>query len=913
MAGDATPELAERQQQALRKVLMRQKLRLWASKAQQERAALAEEVMQLFSSPSAISAAANGAAIAERPITRRPGVEEVKNCLVGAVYPCLPPQCASLRAEIWQVLLNVYKRNQHGAAAQEFDRMIARLSKLPRDSMLVDECAEVAAMLAPQPGEERERVQQDMEVLLVWFLTTKSVAYTSGMARVVAPFFLQHMALPTIYDCFYQYSASFLPHFVVNDSLFGESPSAAAPASNDSSSFSESRLSIDSLTSLTGILPRSNSMDSTSSAAEEARRRVEEEEEKRKSREKQHLVEQLLSYHDPKLAHFLAQWCGNEWSTPGELIASDFFLGHLYQVMPPAVFVHVMDQYLLTGDSLFGAFVLVATLVEGGDVLMGEGTTTSGEVKDKIRDLFSEAAFKDDERVQYLCFLAARLRSKTPKSYKCSQHEASPELRCSSRIAMDMAFDPTPQIRKKTAKPKSNQSNSNPSLVDRLSTGSDIVDMSQWVKKESRSLAGKMFWYHKSTGKAQWEHPAKKHDPPAAVFALPISVDEVAGQVMGEKANDQIGLRFFVVDCRGLRSSEDLKSGRIPAAYTLDPSIFDSPELLDKSMDAFNPLKSRVHVVLVGHGVGIPPELVNSEEVKTSIRDALRHDTDCINQASLFFQKRGFRFVSSLDGGYSSWHAFMRDSPACSPQELLNHVEEECVYCRYDTILRTGEDPFKQKKQTTKVKRKKAAMPTTTTLLVNGGEGDPSILSTNSGMPVSNGSTASSSGPPSFGRQLSLTRPSISSMRSKLSEVKIPKLQWRRRSSGASANNNHNDSGSSSETMEDGNSDHESPVTDDPSNNADEHDDEATQKILREALEHADDAVEGADGGKDKDFVGVFTIDYSDDEDDGQDNNAEEEASDSAVSNPKKAAEPEVAAAPATVVGAQDAAPTLTA
>lgn len=899
---------------ALRRVLLRQRLRLWASKARQERAQLAEEVMALFSTASAAAAASGGGAaapaIAERPITRRPGVEEVKNCLLASVYPCLPAECASLRSEIWQVLLNVYKRNQHGASAQEFDRMIARLSKLPRDSMLVDECADVAAMLAPVDKSERERVQQDMEVLLMWFLTTKSVAYTSGMARVVAPFFLQSMALPTIYDCFYQYSASFLPHFVVNDSLFGESPAAAPASTNDSSSFSESRLSMDSLSSLSGILPRSNSMDSSSSAAEEARKRVEEEEEQRKSREKQQLAEQLLSYHDPQLSHFLSQWCGNDWSTPGELIATDFFLGHLYQVMPPAVFVYVMDQYLLTGDALFGVFVLVAALIQGGEVLMTSGLTTPEEVKEKVRSIFSGAAFSDEEKVRLLCFQAARLRSKTPKSYKCSQHEATPEMRCSSRIAMELAFTKTPQSKKKTRSSKENGNNtssssSSVSSGDRFSTASDIVDMSQWVMKESRSLAGKMFWYHKSSGKTQWEHPADKYDAPAASFALPISVEEVAAQVMGEKINDQNRPRFFVVDCRGLRSSEDLKSGRIPAAYTLDPSIFDSPELIAKSMDAFNPMKSKVHVVLVGHGVGIPPQLVTSEEVKTSIRDAVRLDVDCINQAALFFQKRGFRFVSCLDGGYSSWHAFMRDNPASSPQELLNHVEEECVYCRYDTIMRTGEDPFKQKKKQTKVKRKKSAMPTTTTLLVNGGEGDPSIVSTNNSMPKSNGSTSSGSGsgPVSLGRQLSISRQSITSMRSKLSEVKMPKLAWRRRSSGAPASNNQNDSGSSSETVEDGGSDHELSVNDNDDAST-KVNDEATHKMLREALEQSDDdAIESAEGGKDKSFVGVFTIDYSDDEDEdgqgGNNNEEEEEESTGAKSDePESAASVPLIAAP---------------
>ncbi|RLN71846.1 hypothetical protein BBJ28_00016441, partial [Nothophytophthora sp. Chile5] len=344
----------------------------------------------------------------------------------------------------------------------------------------------------------------------------------------------------------------------------------------------------------------------------------------------------------------------------------------------------------------------------------------------------------------------------------------------------------------------------------------------------------------------------------------------------------------FVVDCRGLRSSEDLKSGRIPVAYTLDPSVFDSPELIAKSMEAFNPMKSQVHVVLVGHGVGIPPQLVTSDEVKTSIRDAVRLDTACLNQAALFFQKRGFRFVSTLDGGYSSWHAFMRDRAGSSPEELLNHVQDECVYCRYDTILRTGEDPFKRMAKQKKTRRKKSAMPTTTSMPVNGGEGDASIISTSSlnrANSSSTGSNGGGSGPASLGRrQLSLSRSSITSMRSKLAEVSIPKKwQWRRRSSGPNNGSQQNDSGSSSETAtaEDGGSDHGSSTTDD----LEEKHDEKAHEMLRAALEEPEDqsvedgsAAADADASskeRNKSFVGVFTIDYSDDE---EENDASEDA-----------------------------------
>ncbi|EGZ22182.1 hypothetical protein PHYSODRAFT_360215 [Phytophthora sojae] len=922
----ASPSAAARkQQEALRRVLTRQSLRLWASKAAQERAHLAESLLQLFSSGQASSGAAVAPAdLAARPITRRPGVEEVKGCVLSSVYPCLPPQCDALRGEIWQVLLNVYKRNQHGSAAQEFDRMLQRLGKLPRDPLLVDECGDVAEILEPADAKARERVQQELEVLLMWFLTTKSVAYSTGMARVVAPFFLLKMPLPTIYDCFYQYCAHFLPHFVVADSLFADAPGLGAVGGGLGSNRGSSS-SMDEAYAGSSGLQRSSSMDSTSSLAEESKRRADEEEAQALRRERQQLVEQLLSYHAPQLAHCLNQWCGNEWSVAGKLFAADFLLGHLYQVVPPAAFVFVMDQYLLTGDSLFGLFFVIAALIQREEELTSCDSTE--KVQDQVRSTFAAKAFEDEENVRYLCLLASRLRSKTPKTYKCSQREATADIRCSSRQAIEIAYGSGAGMAAKKARaqsnngslsgpPSSSNSLSGPPSSDRKSTAEAAVDMSQWVMKESRSIAGKIFWYHTQTGKTQWEHPAEKHDPPSAYFALPISVEEVGPQLMGggDKSSDQqqtgmSNLRFFVVDCRGLRSSEDLKSGRIPVAYTLDPSVFDSPELIAKSMEAFNPMKSQVHVVLVGHGVGIPPELVTSEDVKTSIRDAVRLDTDCLNQAALFFQKRGFRFVSTLDGGYSSWHAFMRDRAGSSPQELLNHVADECVYCRYDTILRTGEDPLKQKSKQKKPRRKKA-MPTMTSLPVNGGEGDASIVSTSELNRASSTSIGSNtSGPTTGRRQLSLSRSSITSMRSKLSEVSIPKKWgWRRRSSTNASQ--QNDSGSSSEaaSAEDGGSDHGSS-----NEELEEKHDEATHEMLRAALEEPEDVTadaDGADATKDSKFVGVFTIDYSDDED--EDNNEELTTDSGDTESVSKSVEHETVPAVGAVVGS-DADPTASA
>ncbi|KAJ0391610.1 hypothetical protein P43SY_000064 [Pythium insidiosum] len=560
-----------------------------------------------------------------------------------------------------------------------------------------------------------------LEILLVWFLTTKSVPYASGMTRVVAVFLVLQLPLPTVYDCFYQFCATYLPHFVATTDDVSYLPFSGGGG----------RLTKQPSLSSTGHRENSASDDASTLADDSLI-----------AEDSDHASNGLQNTKEARQRREHQQLC----------IPASLFLDDVYNCVAPKAFVFAMNQFLPTGDPAFGVFLLVATPVDAREHLTA--LTLSGAVQTALQELF-QSALNDAQRMPHLCLLTARLRHRTPRSYGSSLVE-SLESACASRRASEIAFEMPPPGSKK---------------LD--------VDMTQWQRRESKSYAGKVFWYHTPSGRTQWEHPAEQFEPAPPLFALPVSVNEVAPQIMGERsaghssstsiapptapsssgsnlsvrAAEYSGeLKFFIVDCRRLRSSEDLKSGRIPAAFTLDPSVFESPELIDRTMDALNAMK-----VLVGNGVGVPPELLKTEEMKTSVRDAVRHDAATMNRAALFFQKKGFRYISCLDGGYSSWHAYVRDDPLSSPHELLNHVEDECHYCRYDTILRTGEDPMKKRqKQQAMSRRKKPGMPTTTILLVNGGEGNASIVSTYGGEPSSTG--PASNGRRSLTTSLSLTR-----------------------------------------------------------------------------------------------------------------------------------------------------------
>ncbi|OQS02169.1 hypothetical protein THRCLA_05435 [Thraustotheca clavata] len=506
------------------------------------------------------------------------------------------------RGLIWQVLLHVYGRES--GSADELERLKDRLATLPRDPLLKKEVADAIALMKETKG---ELTQTDMETILVWLLTTKAVPYTSGMAQALAPFFLVGLPLPTIYDCFYRYCALQLPHLVSGTLSF---------------------------------LP------------DDTRNPIELE-------QREHMIDQLLLYHDPFLASYLMQWVP-DWTH--RIVPLDFFYCNLYRAIPPQSYLYIMDQYLITGDMEFGLFIILAI------VLLHREAILNGHDSDGIRRVLKPLwALDDPAEAKATVVCATLIKRRTPASYTTFWHR----------------------------KP-------HPTFTT-ASENMPPVDMSVWEKQESKTLTGRFYWVHKKTKVAQWEHPIARHEPPPPLMCLSVSTNEVASAkcLPGYKSD----LRYFIVDCRGRRSSEDMKSGGIPSGYMLDPAVFDSPEMMDSALETLLPLKSNVHLVLVGHGVSLPMILIQDEETSSLVREGIREDVAIINRAALWFQKHGFRFVSVLDGGYASWHAFLRDNPKCTMEELVGHVTSECRYCKIDArAAKALETPVKKPRRRSSLK-----------------------------------------------------------------------------------------------------------------------------------------------------------------------------------------------------------------
>ncbi|CAN0310903.1 unnamed protein product [Discosporangium mesarthrocarpum] len=106
-------------------------------------------------------------------------------------------------------------------------------------------------------------------------------------------------------------------------------------------------------------------------------------------------------------------------------------------------------------------------------------------------------------------------------------------------------------------------------------------------------------------------------------------------------------LVFFPVDCR---PREQVAAGRFPTAYHLDPTSMEDPEEMSKLLSVFEPLRGHAHICLVGTGDGQGLRGGSGGRGGAGSRKAARDDYSYVNMCALSFVKRGFPFVSMLEG-----------------------------------------------------------------------------------------------------------------------------------------------------------------------------------------------------------------------------------------------------------------------
>jgi len=115
-------------------------------------------------------------------------------------------------------------------------------------------------------------------------------------------------------------------------------------------------------------------------------------------------------------------------------------------------------------------------------------------------------------------------------------------------------------------------------------------------------------------------------------------------------------LKYYLVDSRPQETA--LEQGRFPTALSLSPETLLDPDRMEEQEDFFESLRGAAHIVVMGEGFSAVQNLY-SQKVNPSLIQLIEEDNSRVNLCALFFVKRGFPFVSILDGGFCGAHAWL--------------------------------------------------------------------------------------------------------------------------------------------------------------------------------------------------------------------------------------------------------------
>jgi hypothetical protein len=115
-------------------------------------------------------------------------------------------------------------------------------------------------------------------------------------------------------------------------------------------------------------------------------------------------------------------------------------------------------------------------------------------------------------------------------------------------------------------------------------------------------------------------------------------------------------LKFYLVDSRPEGNAQD--QGRFPTAVSLNPEIMMDPDRLKQQEEIFESLRGSVHICIMGEGYAALPSLYG-HKITNGLAEFIKEDDARNSNCALFFLKKGFPFVSVLDGGFAAAHAYL--------------------------------------------------------------------------------------------------------------------------------------------------------------------------------------------------------------------------------------------------------------
>lgn len=160
--------------------------------------------------------------------------------------------------------------------------------------------------------------------------------------------------------------------------------------------------------------------------------------------------------------------------------------------------------------------------------------------------------------------------------------------------------------------------------------------------------------------------------------AIKISANEILPFVCGLKSKSNAShepLKYYLVDSR---PSETVKvQGAFPTSVHLSPEDLMDPDRIQEKVDMFESLRGAVHICIMGEGFSSFPELYDNplSQVQEKL---LENDESRTNMCALFFVKKGFPFISVLNGGFAAAHSWLsRDCDYLTPTKVLVDYDEQ--------------------------------------------------------------------------------------------------------------------------------------------------------------------------------------------------------------------------------------------
>lgn len=152
-------------------------------------------------------------------------------------------------------------------------------------------------------------------------------------------------------------------------------------------------------------------------------------------------------------------------------------------------------------------------------------------------------------------------------------------------------------------------------------------------------------------------------------------------------------LKFYLVDSRPEETVQE--QGGFPTALAMPPEALLDPDRMKQQEEIFESLRGAAHIVVMGEGFSEIPSLYG-QKLNPSLTQLIAEDESRTSLCALFFAKKGFPFVSILEGGFCGAHAWLSRQ---GPRQHL-HVDSVLVdYAGEHSMFGALEKAYREQKE----------------------------------------------------------------------------------------------------------------------------------------------------------------------------------------------------------------------